>query len=313
MDRRTYLVGVGTVAVAGCLGFGESDEDEPGESEQDDETEAAENSGTESESEPQPESSPTAEESESEPEDEPEPESDDRQQSTEEIELERSIASAEEQFREAMREYGKSSGRENGTLLHLLPSTEVETHNAREYLNRASDILWTETRDHATTEAEKQQVREYRTYDDLIVDLVRIQRYIHRAYTRIGSTAEETMYHSSPSELTSAKTDHEAVGEEMAEKEIYMDDLQLKYEQQQWQITLLERTFSALVNIKSAEHAPSQSSTQLQLARNELWRATGELKDTTAAPPEDSTDEEFLALAEEWYDLTDEALRAQSA
>lgn len=310
MDRRTYLVGVGTVAVAGCLGFGESDEDEPGESEQDGETEAAASSGAEPEPEPQTESSPTAEKSE--PEDEPEPESDDRQQSTEEIELERSIASAEEQFREAMREYGKSSGREDGTLLHLLPSTEVETHNAREYLDRASDILWTETRDHATTEAEKKQVREYRTYDDLIVDLVRIQRYIHRAYTRIGSTAEETMYHSSPSELTNAKTDHEAVGEELAEKEIYIDDLQIKYEQQQWQITLLERMFSALVNIKSPEHAMSQSSTQLQLARNELWRATGELKDTTAAPPEDSTDEEFLALAEEWYDLTDEVLRETS-
>ncbi|MEA1932700.1 MAG: hypothetical protein U9O06_14290 [Euryarchaeota archaeon] len=308
MDRRTYLVVGGTVAVSGCLGVLEDEESQP---DQDAETTA----------EPDPEQEATAPDSEgadsqtetSEPEQEPEPESepegDDRQQTDDEIELERSISRAEDQFRRALSEYGRSAEFEEPTLLHVLPSTEIETNNAREHLNRASDILWTESRDLATTEDQRQQVREYRTYDDLITDLATIQRYIHGAYSRIGSTDDEEIYSSGPSELASAKRDHEALGKEIADKEMYMTELQTKFEQQRWQIELVERMFAGLVTVKGTAYIDDQSATQLDLARSAFETVRNELRDTTSAPPDDVTDEAFLELVEAWYELTDQTFR----
>jgi len=307
MDRRTYLVVGGTVAVSGCLGVLEDEESQP---DQDAETTV----------EPGPEQEPPATDAEeadseieaSEPEQEPEPEGDARQQTDDEIELERSISRAEDRFRRALREYGHSAEFEEPTLLHLLPSTEVETNNAREHLNKASDILWTESRDLATTDEQRQQVREYRTYDDLITDLVTIQRYIHRAYSRIGSTDDEEIYSSAPSELASAKRDHQALGEEIADKEMYMTELQAKFEQQRWQIELVERMFSGLMTVKGTAYIADQSATQLDLAQSAFETVRNELRDTTSAPPDDVTDEAFLKLVEAWYELTDRTFREVS-
>lgn len=306
MDRRTYLVVGGTVAVSGCLGVLEGEESQPDqdaetttETDPEQESPAPDSEGTDSQN----------EESESEQEPEPEPERDDRQQSSDEIELERSINRAEDRFRLALREYGRSTEFEEPTFLHVLPSTEVETNNAREHINKASDILWTESRDLATTEEQRQRVREYRTYDDLITGLVTIQRSIHGAYSRIGSTDEESIYSSAPSELASAKRDHEALGEEIADKELYMTELQTKFEQQRWQIEQIERMFAGLVTVKGIGYINDQSATQLDLARSAFETVRNELRDTTSAPPDNVTDEPFLELVEEWYELTDRTFR----
>jgi|GEM_PF-291178 hypothetical protein len=307
MDRRTYLVVGGTVAVSGCLGVLEDEESQP---DQDAETTAETDPEQES---PAPDFEGTdSQNEESEPPQEPEPEGDDRQQTDDEIELERSISRAEDRFRRALQEYGRLTEFEEPTFLHVLPSTEVETNNAREYLNNASDILWTESRDLATTEEQRQRVREYRTYDDLITDLVTIQRYIHRAYSRIGSTDDEELYSSAPSELASAKRDHEALGKEIADKEMYMAELQAKFEQQRWQIELVERMFSGLVTVKGTAYIDDQSATQLDLARSAFETVRNELRDTTSSPPDDVTDEAFLELVDEWYELTDRTFREVS-
>lgn len=312
MDRRTCLVGVGTVAIAGCLGFGgdESDEDEstPNES-----STSTEDVDSESDSE-----SPTTEEdpeSNSEPDTESEADSepeDDSQQTSEDIEFERSLSRAEDQYELALAEYGKSAGGDDPTFLDVLPSDAVDAHNAREHLNRAREILWEDTRDKAVTDDHDDQVWEYRQYEDLIVDLARIQRYIHAAYTRIEPVEDDPIYSGSPSELESAREDHDALREERSEMEGYMDAIETKFDQQDWQIEQLERMFTGLVNLKGPEYADSQSTTQLQLARNELRTVNTELSDPASAPPEGTTDDEFLDLATEWYDLADQALREAS-
>ena len=313
MDRRTCLVGVGTVAIAGCLGFGEDeseDAESTGNESADSDSEgrqSATDSASDAESEPE---SPTTEED---PESEPEPEpTDDRQETSDEIEFERSLARAEEQYRLALREYGRSASGDDPTFLDVLPSDDVDAHNARKYLDRAGEILWTETRDKAVTADHEAQVREYRTYDDVIVDLSRIQRYLHAAYTRIEPVDDKPTYSSPPSELDSAREDHDALGEEFSEMELYMDALETKHNQQAWQIELLERTFTGLVNLRGPEYTNSQSTTQLQLARNELRTVRNELSDPTSAPPEGTTDDDFLDLVTEWYELADEALREAS-
>jgi len=313
MDRRTCLVGVGTVAIAGCLGFGE---DESGDAESTGNESANSDSGgrqsttdSESDTEPEPES-PTTDED---PEPEPEPEqTDDRQETSDEIEYERSLARAEEQYRLALREYGRSANGDDPAFLDVLPSDNVDAHNAREHLDRAGEILWTDTRDKAVTADHEAQVREYRTYDDVIVALARIQRYIHRAYSRIEPIDDEPTYSSPTSELNSAGEDHDALGEEFSEMELYMDALETKHDQQAWQIELLERTFTGLVNLGGPEYTNSQSTTQLQLARNELRTVRNELSDPTSAPPEGTTDDDFLDLVTEWYELADGALREAS-
>lgn len=312
MDRRTYVVGVGSVAIAGCLGG--SDEDEETTSEQAEspsagsDSEPQEGSQSQAGSDSEPEESSQSQDG-SQPEEDPEQDPDSRQESSDEVELERSIYRAEEQFRLALREYGKSTGQTDATFLHVLPSTEVETNNARSYLDEAIDILWEDAHDYATTEEEHKRVREYRTYDDLIWNLVQVQRSIHKAYLQIDSPEDATAYSNRPAEFISAKNDYERLGEKMAEKEIYMSELQTKYDQQGWQIELLERTFSGLVNIESTRRINTQPSIQLQLARNEFTTVIRLLEDTTSAPPEDTTDQEFLALVQEWYELTDEVLR----
>lgn len=308
MDRRTCLAGVGTVAIAGCLGLG----DRFGDSDDDENTESDEDSQPTSEADPDPhEGSPTTTE-DPQSEADSEPAVDDRQQSTDEIEFERSLDKAERRYRLALQEYGRSAGGTDPTFIDVLPSTDLKTNNARTYLNEANDILWHDTRDLATTAEEEAMVREYRTYDDLIPDLARIQRYIHRAYTRIEPVESEPLHSSPPSELASAKADYEAVGEEMAEMEIYMDEIRTKYDQQAWQIELLDRMFVGLVNVGHPRSTSSQTQTQLRLAREEFRTVTEELEDPTSAPPEETTDQELLKLATEWYELADEALREMS-
>ena len=296
MDRRTYLVGVGTGAVAGCLGIGE--EDEP----QDD-------AGSDDERElPPVDSEPAVEETDDNGSTDDE-EDDNRQETSDEIELERAIERAEDQYRLALVEFASHADGEDPTFLDVLPSTETEFNNAREHLDEARDILWSEAREFAHTEREQQRVREYRTYDDLIVKLYRVQRSIHRSYRQIDAPDERTTYSSKPSSLRSGTEDHAELGEEIADKELYMDDLQTKYEQQRWQLTLLDRTFSALVNIGSSRNISNRSTAELRFAREDLATVVTELEDPASAPPENRTDEAFLELAQEWYTLVDETLR----
>lgn len=319
MNRRAYLAGVGTVGVAGCLGFGESTDEPAADSGGDDTTaDPADQSPATDEDEtddPQPddpeESDPDTEPEESDP--DVDSESDDRQQSEGDIEFERSIERAADQYRAALAEYGRSAGASDPTFLAVLPSTEVDTYDAREYLNAAADMLWSETRDLANTEAQAAQVREYRTYEAVIPKLSRIQRAIHRAYTKIESPEQEPSYSMSPSELTSAKSDHEELQAEFDEMNLYMTEIQTKHDQQRWQIRLLEWTFTGLMTIGSTRDIDNRSRTELQLARNEFERVIDELEDPTSAPPEDTTDREFLELAIEWYEFTDETLRETAA
>jgi len=285
--------------------FGGSDNESDG-------SEPEEASTTEANPEPEVESPTTDEDPQSdvdsEPEPDPEPEPDDRQQSTDDIEFQRSLDRAEQQYRRALQEYARSAGGDQ-QFLDVLPSTEIEYNNAREYLDNASNILWRETRELATTPQQEATVREYRTYDDLIPDLARIQRYIHLVYTLIEPVDAEPTYSRRPSQLASLKADYEAVGEEMADREIYMDEIQIKYDQQAWQIELVERMFTGLVNVRGPRESDSRSQTQLQLARNEFRTVREELEDPTSALPEDRTDRAFLELATEWFELADEALR----
>jgi len=305
MNRRTYLAVGSSVAVAGCLGYFEDDETEAPESNA--ETQSTGDMESESSAD---ESEPEADEPQSDPEPDPEEQTDDRQQSTDEIEFQRSLETAEQQYRRALQEYAPEGS--DQTLLDVFPSTEIEYNNAREYLETASDILWQETRELATTAQQEATVREYRTYDELIPDLARIQRYIYLVYTRIEPVSAEPTYSRRPSQLASLKADYEALGEELAEKELYMDEIQTKYDQQAWQIELVDRMFTGLVNIGGPQQRNSRSQTELQLARNEFRTVTEQLEDPTSAPPEDRTDQEFLKLATEWFELADDTLREGS-
>lgn len=300
MDRRAYLVVVGTGAVGGCLGIGEEEEPED-DTESDDERELPP-----VDSEPAVEAPDDTESTERE-------EDDTRQETTDEVELERAIERAEREYRLAMTEFASRADGEDPTFIDVLPSTDIAFNNAREHLNAAREILWYEAREFAHTEAEKQRVREYRTYDDLITKLYRIQRAIHRTYTRIERPEADPTYASLPSSLTSGRDDHTALGEEMAGKEIYMDDLQQKYDQQRGQLRLLERTFAGLVNVGSTRRLSSQSTTQLQFARDEFRTVIAELKNPAAALPDGQTDDAFLELVEEWYTVVDETLQERSA
>lgn len=302
MDRRAYLVVVGTGALGGCLGIGEDDEPE-------------ENTAPDDERElPPVDSEPAVEAADDNEADDPtdEDEDDSRQETTDEVELERAIGRAEDQYRLAMAEFTGHVDAEDPTFIDVLPSTDLEFNNAREHLNAAREILWYEAREFAHTEAEKQRVREYRTYDDLITKLYRIQRSIHRTYARIEHPDDDPTYSSLPSSLTSGNDDHTALGEEMADKEVYMDDLQQKYDQQRGQLRLLERTFAGLVNVGSPRRLSSQSTTQLQFARDEFRTVIAELENPAAALPDGRTDHAFLELVEEWYTVVDETLQERS-
>lgn len=321
MNRRAYLTGVGTVAVAGCLGFGESDDEASADSaDNDSEADPERQSATVDENEtgdsqpdePEASESDDPDESDDSNESETDSEVDDRQQSEAEIEFERSIERAGDQYRAALAEYGTSDGGNDPTFLAVLPSTEVDSHDARRYLNAAADILWSESREYARTEEQETRVWEYRTYEEVIPKLARIQRSIYGAYTKIKSPDSEPMYTSGPSELDSAKRGHEELRTEFEDMELYMEEIQAKHDQQNWQIQLVERTFTGLVTIGSTRDIDDRSQTELQLARNEFETVIEELEDPTSAPPEDTTDQAFLDLVTEWYELTDETLREKS-
>lgn len=300
MDRRTYLAVVGTGAIAGCLGGDEAVE------------ETDDNGATSDDQELPPVDQSDDSESVDEADSDEEDATDSRQETGDEVELERAIERAEAQYRLAMAEYAQHVDGEDPTFLDVLPSTDLAFNNAREHLNEARDILWSEAREFAHTEAEKQRVREYRTYDDLITKLYRIQRSIHRTYSRIEQPDSGGSYSSIPSSLSSGMADHERLGEEMADKAVYMDELQVKYDQQAWQLRLLERTFSGLVNVRSARQISGRSTTQLQFARDEFRTVIAELEDPTAAPPDDRTDQALLDLVEQWQTLVDETLQSKS-
>ena len=315
MDRRKYLAVGGTMAVAGCLGFfgGDSGEssDDGGTADTDNgsqPTDSVSDGGPSDQPEPDTEEPTSATEDDTEPTtDDDEPSPDDR------VELERTLTRAERQYRRGLAEYGKPTGIEDGTLLDVYPSVDVETNDARVYFDRAGEILWEDARDYAHTEAERERVREYRTYDDRIGDLARIQRFIHKAYSYIGPTDERTLYASGPSELEKARRHHNTLGEEMAELEVYMDELRIKYDQQAWQLTLLERMFAGLVTVKGAHRLTDRSVRELGAARDEFEQVKRQLEDPTSAPPEDHTDEAFRELATDWYELVDRAYRQRSA
>ena len=299
MDRRTYLAAVGTGAIAGCLGGDEESEatDDSGEASDDRELPPVEQSEND-------ESGDEADESDTD---------DERQETADQVELERAIDRAEQQYRLAMAEFASHADGDDSGFIDVLPSTNVAFNNAREHLSTARDILWQEAREFAETEAEQQRVREYRTYDDLITKLYRIQRSIHRSYTQIERPDDNPTYSSLPSSVTSGKDDHTALGEKMADKEIYMDDLQQKYDQQAWQLRLLERTFAGLINVGSTRQLSSRSTTQLQFARDEFRTVVAELEEPAAALPDDRTDDAFLELVEEWHTVVDEMLQERSA
>ncbi|WP_253737140.1 hypothetical protein [Halohasta salina] len=307
MDRRKYLAVGGTVAVAGCLGFFEGDSEADADSEADTDPDGEQSTGgSVSNTEPEP----TEEASDDGSEDGG---SEDEGSPDDAIELERALARAERQYRRGLAEYAGAVDIEDATFLHVYPSTDVETNNARAYLDRAGEILWEDARDYANTEADRERVREYRTYDDRIGDLARIQRFIHRVYSYIDSTDKRTLYASAPSELEKARRHHEDLGEVMEELEVYMDELQVKYDQQAWQLTLLERMFAGLVTSKGAHKLRKRSVRELGAARDEFEQVRDELDDPTSAPPEDYTDEPFLELATDWYELLDRAYRQRSA
>jgi len=316
MDRRKYLAVGGTVAVAGCLGFfgdnsGESSDD-GGTADTDNSSQSTDGSASDGESSNG--SEPETEEPTSETDDDTESTAEDDEPSPDDaVELERALTRAERQYRRGLAEYGKSTDIEDGTLLDVYPSVDVETNDARVYFDRASEILWEDARDYANTEAEREQVREYRTYDDRIGDLARIQRFINQAYSYIDPTDERTLYTSGPSELEKARRHHNTLGEEMAELEVYMDELRTKYDQQAWQLTLLERMFAGLVTAKGSHKLRDRSVRELGAARDEFEQVRRELDDPRSAPPEDHTDEAFLELATDWYKLLDRTYRQRSA
>ena len=314
MDRRKYLAVGGTVAVAGCLGFfeGDSENDAGSEGNSDPDGEQSTDgstSDTASDTEPEP----TEEASEDGGGAEDDETTDDEGSPSDAVELERALTRAERQYRRGLAEYAGAVDTEDATFLSVYPSTEVETNNARAYLDRAGEILWEDARDYAHTEAERERVREYRTYDDRIGDLARIQRFIHRAYSYIDPTDKRTLYSSAPSELTKARTHHDALGEELDELEVYMDELGSKYDQQAWQLTLLERMFAGLVTANGPHKLGDRSVRELGAARDEFEQIKRELDDPASAPPEDHTDEPFLELATDWYELLDRTYRERSA
>lgn len=311
MDRRKYLAIGGTVAVAGCLGFFEDDSEADAGSEEDSDPDgeqstdgSAADGGSDDQSDQETEA-PTSETGPTEEDDEPSPD--------DAVELERALSRAERQYRRALAEYAGATGIEDATFLHVYPSVEVETNDARAYFDRAGEILWEDARDYANTEAERERVREYRTYDDRIGDLARIQRFIHRAYGYIDPTDDRTLYTSAPSELEKARRHHDALGEEMDEMDVYMDEIQIKYDQQAWQLTLLERMFAGLVTANGSHKLGDRSVRELQAARDAFEAVKRELDDPTSVPPEDHTDEPFLELAVDWYELLDRAYRQRSA
>jgi len=298
MKRRAYLAVVGMGSIAGCLGGDDEEADDSDEATDDRELPPVEADDADSES---------VVESDDEP-----AEEDDSRDPSDEVELERAIKRAEDQYRLAMDEFASHVDGEDPTFIDVLPSTDLEFNNAREHLNAAREILWNDAREFAHTEAEQQRVREYRTYDDLITKLYRIQRSIHRTYSRIEHPESGQTYSSIPSSLTSGTDDHTALGEEMADKKVYMDELQAKFDQQAWQLKLLERTFSGLVNVRSPRQISGRSTTQLQFARDEFRTVIVELTDPSSALPTDRTDDALLELVEQWHTLVDETLQSKS-
>lgn len=308
MDRRTYIAVVGTGAIAGCLGGDEGVEateadDDNGSASDDRELPPVEQADSD-------DSGNAVDESDAEAENEAE---DDRQQTTDEIELERAIERAEDEYRLAMVEFASHVDSEDPSFIDVLPSTNLEFNNAREHLNAAQEILWYEAKEFAHTDAERQRVREYRTYDDLITKLYRIQRSIYRSYTQITHPNAGEAYSSLPSSLTTGRDNHTALGEEMADKAIYMSELQRKYDQQAQQLRLLERTFAGLINVRSTDWISRRSTTQLQFARDEFRTVITELENPSAVLPDGRTDQAFLDVVEAWHEVVDETLQDRSA
>ena len=295
--RRNVLIGVGgMVAIAGCSDTSEPEPESDNEPEEEEELELEEE---QEEEEPE-------EEEEEEPEEEEEEE--EEQEPTQQELFEESLEEAEEQFRLALSEYGKSTDREDATILDVYPSTEIEQHEARDYLGEATDILWGETRDLAPTEEDAEMVSEYRTYDDFIIDLARTQSRIFRAYTVITPVEEGSPAYDR-GQLDEAIEIHDELAEEVEDNEMYMEELTTKFEQLEWQIEVMEDMFNGLENVEGAAEFILVGETALNLAREDFDSAVEELEDTESAPPEDMTDEDLLELAEGYYEAADEALR----
>lgn len=310
MDRRTYIAVVGTGAIAGCLGGDEEVEaDESDEADNDSESASDDRELPPVEQAGGDDSGNDVDDSASEAEAETE---DDRQQTTDELELERAIERAENEYRLAMDEFASDVDGDDPSFIDVLPSTDLEFNNAREHLNAAREILWYEAWEFAHTDAERQRVREYRTYDDLITKLYRIQRTIHRSYTHITYPDAGGSYSSLPSSLTTGRDRHTDLGEEMADKAIYMSGLQQKYDQQAGQLRLLERTFGGLVNVRSTDRISRRSTTQLQFARDEFRTVITELENPSAALPDGRTDRAFLDVVKAWHTIVDETLQDRS-
>lgn len=305
-DRRQFLTSVAvvgsSVAVAGCTE--PEDEPEPEEESEPDENTSTppqnETTSVENETEEEPTENETEDVGENETEEEP----------TQEELLDESIEKAENQYINALSEFGKASDHESTSFMYVYPSDNFDNsylNNAREFVEDASDILWEESRDIANTDEQRERVREYRTYDEMIYELGRIQRGIHNSYSAIDAPEENSAY--DRDNLDEAIEKYEELDSDRESNEMYMSEITAKLDQLEWQIDLMEDMYNGLENVAGAEEYILIRPTALQVAREDFNSVIEELEDPESAAPEDYTDEDLLDLAEEFYDAVDEALR----
>ena len=305
-DRRQFLT---TVAVVGCsvatAGCTETEE----EPEPDEEPQPEQNTSSPSKN----ETTSAKNETEDDPAENETEEVDDgenKEEPTQEELLEDSIERAENLYIRGLTEFGKASSHESNSFMYVYPSDTFDnTHlnNARESIEQASNILWDESRDLANTDKQRERVREYRTYDDFIYELGRIQRQIHNAYSAIDNPEENSAY--DRGNLNEAKKKYEQLDSDRKENEMYMSEITAKLDQLEWQIGLMEDMYNGLENVAGAQEYVLVAPTALQVAREDFDSVIEELEDPESAAPEDYTDEDLLDLAEEFYEAVDEALR----
>jgi hypothetical protein len=223
--------------------------------------------------------------------------------------LENAISKAKNQYRRALANFGNNTDVEDGTFMHVYPSTKFtndQINRELDTLGRAGEIMSEEGLEYAQNDSERNRVREIGSYEELIKELARIQRDIHSAYTVFGPIEGNSAY--DRDQIERARSKHDELESEMQKNQLYIEELETKYNQLEWQIEQVENTFDGLQNLTNAAEPSLLTPTQLQVALDDFEKVIDELEDESSAPPEDITDEEFLDQVEEFYEVTDEAL-----
>ncbi|CCQ36133.1 uncharacterized protein Nmlp_1947 [Natronomonas moolapensis 8.8.11] len=218
---------------------------------------------------------------------------------------------------DALAAYGERAAYEGdgATLLHVLPSMEIDVTDAEDELDEAE--RWEERAYDVQGRLdgdEFERTQTLRRNITMVEDLAECQEHLHGIFNELDEEwnvwdDDEASERDRPEQddLEPADTLHGEIEELLGEWGTVTDGIGDKVNQIDWQLEQLE-TMQGAVDLMWQATVPELD--QVRLAREDFESVEAELEDTESAAPEEIADEAWLELAETWREEAEEVERS---